>query len=111
MRSPYPGIAAGHAGAPIAPIAELKAPKGSFGGCGLGTVGCVRGCEDPTEIDLDRVVERRVTPPPEFSPGDRYDGRSSGLPAVYSTAEPQPLLGEVLRKGQVWMLVESPGGN
>lgn len=93
---------------------QIRAPRGVCGAesriCGVGSIGCGRFFDDPTEIDLDRVPRRQVTPPPEFTRGDQLGGRTSGLPAVYSTAGPQPLLGEVLRKAPVWMLVESQAG-
>merc|ERR1719482_2076402 len=112
MISGYPAAKLGHAGAPITSIQGTR-PRGGCGlegrGCGLGVLGCGGG-DDPTEIDLDRQPKRQATPPPEFSPAHRRDLQSSGLPAAYSMEESQPLLGEVLRKGQAWLLVEGSSG-
>lgn len=96
------------------PIAERQASQTNEArvGCGLGlSAGCGSCRDDPTEISLDALDNRRQTsPPPEFSTGESYDNHTPGLPAIYTAAEAQPLLGEVLRRGQAWMLSEADGG-
>eukprot|EP00927_Polykrikos_kofoidii_P019566 TRINITY_DN19163_c0_g1_i1.p1 TRINITY_DN19163_c0_g1~~TRINITY_DN19163_c0_g1_i1.p1 ORF type:complete len:594 (-),score=105.48 TRINITY_DN19163_c0_g1_i1:45-1826(-) len=106
-------------------IDQFNPPRssGQANFCSLGqglaaSFGCGLGKDEALEIEVDRLDRQalgaEVERPPEFTGG--LDGALSGdfgdeaeedlQPGVYNTTA-QPLLGEVLRRGQMWMLSEA----
>lgn len=95
------------------------APGGSCGapvpvcGVGIGLAPCAG--RDHIELDVDKVTSIPAVLPTDDAMAkdvdaeifDIHEGRSEGLPSVYSTSGPQPMLGKVLRSGEAWLAISA----
>eukprot|EP00929_Paragymnodinium_shiwhaense_P008569 TRINITY_DN112524_c0_g1_i1.p1 TRINITY_DN112524_c0_g1~~TRINITY_DN112524_c0_g1_i1.p1 ORF type:complete len:508 (-),score=107.44 TRINITY_DN112524_c0_g1_i1:92-1558(-) len=100
-------------------IESFKAPprpNSQAGVCGIGdsivaslTCGGSLSCrrDEAPEIDIDGLDHPYGgVPPPEFEGG--YDVSGANHTGIYSASK-HPLVGDVLLRGQVWMLTEAAG--